>query len=161
MTNLREKEFKILKQFAKKYAPTATFKIAEECYYDNELDELGFCFDQVDEMFDRHIRTEHKFPDIDKINLNLFSLLHEIGHYHTMDECDESEEDELTRTLFSVIPYEVAYCDYEITRAYFNLDMEWQATEWAINFCKKHWILVQNLSRKLDKAKEKYFKKKK
>lgn len=151
MTNNEKKAFKILKKFCKIYAPDIKFELADECYYDKDEGKIGFCFDQTDEMFDKHIRTEHNFPYIDKINLNLFSLLHEIGHYYTMDECDESEEDELTRTLFSVIPYEVAYCDYEITRAYFNLDMEWQATEWAINFCKKNWIMVQILSQKLQK----------
>ena len=75
-----------------------------------------------------------------KVNIEpfyfIFSLLHEIGHYMTIDELtdEEWENDLLCRQM--VIPY----IEDEIGqgKAYINLTAEDLATSWAINYIRNN-----------------------
>lgn len=152
MENKRKEELLILKGFCKAYAPEINLIESDTCYYDKENKIIGFCFDEIDSCFDRHIIYEHNFPYIKNINPNLFSLLHEIGHYYTMDTCASTEEEDELKAIFSIISYEEVRDDYNTLRQYFNLEEEWVATEWAINFCKENPLLIQVLTDTLNKA---------
>ena len=73
-------------------------------------------------------------------SLLVWSILHEIGHYYTLDFCDDDSE----LRLF------LAFCDgslIEIQDAYFNLESEWEATEWAIDFIIEHSKLCKFFSK--------------
>ena len=96
---------------------------------------IGNDFGSDDCGFMRHLREVHGYADADRYSLALWILLHEIGHYNTVDYV---EDDLWTRGLIS---YEEASKDSELQDIYFNIESEWKATEWAIewvNFHKKN-----------------------
>lgn len=86
--------------------------------------------------FLRHLRENHKCAECDNYSLTLWSLLHEIGHHFTLDFC---EEDELEiRALCAIISEEVAQKSIPMQDMYFNLESEWEATEWAMRFVARN-----------------------
>lgn len=148
-----KKEQKILKNLCKTYAPTAHFKLDTECYYNDEDCVIGYHFDQFCPTFIKHIKEKHHFPQIMQINENLFSLLHEIGHYYTFSCCLVTDEEEEIRTFYCDLPEETPSAlvlNSTFMDIYYDLPLEWEATEWAIQFCKKHWDLVMHTSKILN-----------
>ena len=81
--------------------------------------------------FLHHLAVEHKCSFVNEISLPLWTILHELGHLATEDEC-EDESEYLARELLNIDGTELA------NKAYFNLESEWRATEWAIEYAKKH-----------------------
>ena len=92
--------------------------------------------DTKDCGFLRHLKKVHGYKN--NYSLMVWSVLHEIGHYHTLDYC---EIDEFTRALIGLISPEEAEKSEKIQDAYFNLEEEWEATEWAIEYAKNHKML--------------------
>ena len=72
------------------------------------------------------------------INKTIWQVLHEIGHYYTLDFIDESEDEQAERALCALIDKDTAENNEKIQDIYFNLEKEWQATEWAIRYVDKH-----------------------
>ena len=106
-------------------------------YYDNKNKKvtLGLNAWQDECGFLRHLREEHGCKEWNKVNVGVWSLLHEIGHYHTFDYV---EDDSFTRAFCAVIPLDVAkeYSKYQ--DLYFNMESEFEATEWAIEWLHKN-----------------------
>lgn len=60
----------------------------------------------------------------------VISFFHELGHNETIDDVEEEfEGDKDTLT----------------TEEYFNLEEEWLATEWAIDYCNSHIDIVEQI----------------
>lgn len=90
--------------------------------------------------FLRHLTEFHRCDFSNDYSLKVWTILHEIGHYHTFEF---SFEDAQMRAF-------LAFCDgssVNIQNAYFNLDTEWKATEWAIDFIDEHSILCKCFSK--------------
>ena len=96
---------------------------------------IGNDFNGNDCGFMRHLREVHKYADADQYCFALWTLLHEIGHYYTIDYV---EDDLWTRTFCGLFSCEEASKDSELQDMYFNIKSEWEATEWAIKWISSH-----------------------
>ena len=108
----------------------------QTCYDCNEeclIIGQDFCSDDCGFM--RHLREVHGYSDADQYCLALWTLLHEIGHYYTIDY---AEDDLWTRAICGLISYEEASKNSELQDIYFNIENEWEATEWAIKWVDSH-----------------------
>lgn len=137
----------IAQLFAKSISPKIKLNpYAGSSYYSTETGEVNICINDPDtlgqEAFLRHIALAHKCHFVNEISPLLWSILHEIGHYFTDDQFsdDELEADGEYRSLLAlgVIPDNYSHPDASVQEAYFDLDTEWEATEWAINYIRKH-----------------------
>lgn len=77
----------------------------------------------------------------------LLSLLHEVGHYYTIDEVDEKTERKCER-----IKSKLSENKEEDCLKYFALDDEIIATEWAIDYINNNREKLEILSKKLQEA---------
>jgi hypothetical protein len=68
----------------------------------------------------------------------MWQVLHEIGHYYTLDFIEEDDDEIFERAVCSLIDKDTAENNEKIQDIYFNLEKEWQATEWAISYANKH-----------------------
>lgn len=75
--------------------------------------------------FMEHLKNVHGFNNADNYSETLWTALHEMGHHFTYDFCEPTEE----------LPGE--------TEEYYNSEIEWEATEWAMRFIVKHEIICK------------------
>lgn len=102
----------------------------EECLIignDFNKDEFGFM---------RHLREQHQCEYTDCFKLSLWTILHEIGHYKTLDMIEN--DDLASRALCAIVDEEVARTNKTVQDMYFNIESEWEATEWAVSYIKSH-----------------------
>lgn len=115
-----------------------TFDTEEGSFFDGDTDIININLKELnqDYGFLRHLRDVHKCSFWDKYSPLLWTILHEVGHYYTLDDFDnEAEEDE--RVALSLVN-EDALDNPMVQDRYFNLPSEWGATEWAIQFVKNN-----------------------
>ena len=106
------------------------------CFTNNTL---YYSWDLVDMGFLRHMRECHEWePQFSEM---LYSILHELGHYYTQD-CIDSNELEI-RSICALTPVEEMLVNEELQNLYFNLDSEFEATEWAIDFSCRHRVFCK------------------
>ena len=98
------------------------------------LDDCGFI---------RHIIDRHKFVNAQQYSLIFWSILHELGHYFTGDDGIVSDEDAMQYTICAMIPREAVDENPNIQSFYFDIENEWNATEWAINWIQTHKLLAK------------------
>lgn len=91
-----------------------------------------FLHQDSDVYFSDFIKKEFDFSVTD---IFLVSLLHEVGHYYTIDDFEEDEllEDEYAKAGLTRNPL---ITEKERNFRYFNLPVEYAATEWAIDFLR-------------------------
>lgn len=109
-------------------------------YFDFDSDCIYLDPTENDCGFLRHLAQVHRCNFTNDYPLIVWSILHEIGHYYTLPFCDDDYELRLFLTI----------CDpsiIEIQDLYFNLESEWEATEWAINFINEHSKLCKYFSK--------------
>lgn len=116
-----------------------TYKITE-----NETEDIWFK-EFVEERFN------YEIPDA-----FLFSLLHEVGHYNTIEEVSDciqdfcfSEKDRISDEMQKIETTEQAKI---LEWQYFNLPDEIIATAWAVDYAKNHPKKVKKIIRELHKA---------
>lgn len=129
---------------AKCIAPKVKFSFNNDdsSYYNSDTDSINICAEDAEDSEDflAHVRQYHNFHETQLARPLVWVMLHEIGHYYTLVEDDE--EDSLRMILN--MAFEVDETDRRI--AYYNLPNEWEATEWAINYIKKHPVFVKILN---------------
>ena len=127
---------------AKCVAPKVKFSFNNDdpSYYNSDTDSINICVEEDCEDFLAHVRQYHDFHETQLAQPLVWIMLHEIGHHYTLVEDDE--EDSLRMIL--KMAFEVEETDRKI--AYYNLPNEWEATEWAINYIKKHRVFVKILN---------------
>ena len=117
---------------------TLIFNNEDDSYYEYATDTISIDPNpQDDDGFLRHLIEAHECAFALDYPLVLWTILHEIGHYFTLDEFD-LEDDMETRILCATISFEVARDNPLIQNMYYDLHSEWVATEWAINFISQH-----------------------
>ena len=137
----------IAKLFAKSISPKIKLNpYAGASSFSTETGAINICIDDPDilgqQAFLQHIALAHKCHFVNEISPLAWTILHEIGHYFTDEQFtdNEQEADGEYRSLLAlgIIPDNYSHPDHSIQEAYFNLDTEWEATEWAINYIRKH-----------------------
>ena len=109
-------------------------------YFDDEKITFALTVGMSDKWFDEFIKVrfnyEVKFPFV-------ITLLHEVGHHKANDNiCDDI--DEFCMTEKERIETRMGEDDItveeqkQLTWQYFNLPDEIMATQWAVNYAKKH-----------------------
>lgn len=121
--------------FVKTINPRIKIKYNENafafCFTNNTL---YYNFDLIDMGFLRHMRECHYWEP--QFGLMIYSLLHELGHYYMQDCIDENEME--TRAYCALLPFECVMQRPDIQDLYFNLESEFEATEWAIEYSVNH-----------------------
>lgn len=96
--------------------------------------------DTEDYGFMRHLHEVHGFKLSDTpISPMLWTILHEVGHFATIDEIPPQDYDEAisTKALLTLYGEEIK-TNTALQDTYFNTITEWEATEWAIKWVKTH-----------------------
>lgn len=115
----------------KSVAPVVHVMFSDSCWYGvNKNSKPGICINVNDRnpAFMKHIKKTHKFKKAYRYHETLWTVLHELGHHFTLDYCKPAKKEPKTN------------------KAYFNTEVEWAATEWAIKFVKHHKKLCKFLS---------------
>lgn len=107
----------------------------EDNYYSPQDDSVHICpVEYYLPSFTEHLYNTHQcsyaydFPQI------YWSILHEVGHYYTDDAYDE--DDLLVRLVYGLDAEEE---ESQLTdEDYYNLDSEYEATEWAMEYVQNH-----------------------
>ena len=119
----------------------------EESAFEWSTDTIYLNLNENIKGFMRHLKKVH-IPQYDSIynkhlalydiHSRVYQVLHEIGHYFTLDFIEEDEDEEMERAICAFIDKETAENSEAIQDMYFNLEKEWQATEWAIDYANTH-----------------------
>lgn len=144
-------KYEILTKLTYDIAPEITliFNDEDDGYYEYEMDIINIDVSpKNDGGFLRHLRKVHKCEYTDDFPLVLWTLLHELGHYFTLDDID-TDEDLATRVLCSIVSSEVADRHEEVQDLYYNIPSEWVATEWAIDYIADNWELCTEIAKEL------------
>lgn len=112
----------------------------EESSFEWSTDTIYLNLNENCHGFLRHLRTEHHINDYWRINKVIWQVLHEIGHYYTLDFIEEDDDEIFERAVCNLIDKDTAENNVKIQNIYFNLEKEWQATEWAIRYVKQHFV---------------------
>ena len=114
------------------------FNDEEPTYFDSEDNfiNLGYDFHAGSEDcgFRAHIVRKHGFPAAFDYPIEVWSILHELGHFMTIDDVELTEEEVLARMICKDKTVEEVAASIELQDLYFDLPLEWEATEWAIDF---------------------------
>ena len=135
---------KLIRLFIKTTAPKVkvTFNPLDECHY-RHIDEvvninLSQASNEDDGGFRHHLALAHKCHFVNEISLPLWSILHELGHHFTADDIDLDDKLDLFEQREQLFAMQEHLTDEEMNNAYFNLADEWEATEWAVEYVRKH-----------------------
>lgn len=122
----------------KMIAPRVHVKADEGNGTEFEWDTNTIYYDREDSPFDlgfaRHLREKHFFEHPEEYSNQLWSLLHELGHYFYQDE----EEDLEAKAICALMPQELVIDNPELQNLYYDSPDEFVATEWAIDWIVGH-----------------------
>ena len=130
-----------IKKYANKLIPEFEVKIsrkdntainhAEEIIKLNPDEDFSMVID--------HMEKVHGAKFIKKYDPLFVAMLHEVGHYMTFDFIDDSEYEIY---MLMVTGLQLATKEYnnfvQLSDAYFNTTVEWEATEWALNYISEN-----------------------
>ena len=143
--------YEILEKLTYDIAPEIVliFNDNDDGYYEYETDIINIdAFPKDDMGFLRHLEEVHKCKFAKDFPFVLWTLLHELGHYFTLDDID-TDEDLFTRVLCSIVSKSVADEVPNVQDLYYNIPSEWVATEWAIEFITDNWELCTEIAKEL------------
>ena len=109
--------------------------------HDNEIIYIN-CGDDVNTVFN-HIKNFHKRFEFMEYEPIIMVVFHEIGHYMIFDDLTEDDFDEyalinLGLDLICEENNKYKLTLEELNRPYFDTTIEWNATEWALDYIKEH-----------------------
>lgn len=129
-------------------------------YFDNNMITFKLTEDNSDEYFSHFVKQRFNF----ETDYNfILSLLHEVGHYKANDEiygdiynfCIKEKKRIKEEIEKSEKESDIIKLSYE----YFNLPDEIMATQWAINYMRKHPKKIQKMWKNIDNAIQKFYQK--
>jgi hypothetical protein len=104
---------------------------------------IGYDFNDDEFGFNYHLKTAHKCKFADKISNELWTILHELGHYYANAGIEDEEQAQFVRSICAILGDDIVKGNREVQAMYYNLPSEWTATEWAIDFVRKNkWKVV-------------------
>lgn len=111
-----------------------------------------------DRVWKKYIKDNYNY---EMTNVFLFSLLHEIGHHHTMGQfsrkLQNDEDKKVARIEKDLSHSNCEELDTLLYLEYYDLPMEKVATEWAVKYAKNHKRKLFRFWRKLEIALHQYF----
>jgi len=152
---------KIINDFVKPFDCTASFSLDFAYYYtNNNITYSLVTTPKANHFFKKNLIDNYKFYMVkDDVDMFIFSLLHELGHHHTMDD--------ISNTKWKVLKFKHWLIEklYRLTNAnyiynkYFTLEDEWLATKWACNYWKTHINDIKKLKKVLILAIQEFYSK--
>ena len=119
------------------------FNFGEDTHIDHD-DEIIYinCNDNVDMVFNHIINSHRRYEFLDYEPI-IMVVLHEIGHYMIFDNLTENDFNEyalINLGIDLIIDENNKYqlTTEELNRPYFDTTIEWNATEWALDYIKEH-----------------------
>lgn len=103
-----------------------------------------FMMNDCDNYWRQFLKNRFKL-NIEMRDMWIFSVLHEVGHYHTLDDVSDFNE-KYSRVVKWVIEKPFVSSTRLASMIYFALPDEIVATAWAVRFYKKHRLLCQRIS---------------
>lgn len=103
---------------------------------------LNLGYTDADETFLDNVKEEHGFKRAYDFSPILWTILHEIGHIKT--DFNKYSEEEKFATAFIEFALDNAEDEEEYDKArklHYRVKSEILATDWAINFIKRHYLL--------------------
>lgn len=155
---VKEREVNKMKKFIiwlliKSIVPKMKVKFVEDgSSFEYETNTIYLDLNENCDGFMRHLHRVHfgNYESMFGFHLGLYDIkktvwqvLHEIGHYFTLDIADEDEDEQIERAICSLIDRDTAENNEQIMNMYFNLDKEYQATEWAIDYANYHYRKIR------------------
>ena len=127
-------------------------------YFGKEIVTFRLDVSECDKAFSDFLLERFDYEDT---NIFIISLLHEVGHHKTDDDINENIyqfcqqekariEEEISHTLSPNRWKELQY-------QYFNLPDEIMATQWAVNYAKKHPKKVRKMWAECEKALHEFY----
>lgn len=105
---------------------------------------IGDKFDNGADYFIEHMVEAHECPVelVNSLSVEMWSILHEVGHFFTWD-WEEWDEEQPARMVIESVTKKKALMSVESIRRksqfrHFNLPLEWMATAWAIDYAVAH-----------------------
>ena len=120
--------------------------INEDSAFEYSTDTVYLNLNENCNAFMRHLKESHlpqytpicnKHLGLYNFNKTIWQILHEIGHYFTLDYC--KNDDKAERAICALIDKDTAENSETIQDLYFNLGKEWEATECAIHYANTHY----------------------
>lgn len=119
--------------FVKSISPKLKIVFTDEgSSFEYTTDTVYLTFGENCDGFMRHLKFVHGIRGADNFNIVMWQILHEIGHYFTLDYCEDDEK--IERAICALIDENSAKNSEKIQDMYFNLEKEWEATEWGIDY---------------------------
>ena len=124
--------------FIKSIAPKVKPRFSEIIFcFEFPTNTLYYNFEPIERSFGRQmVKWHHHRP---RVNLYVYSLLHELGHYFNDEEFEyEYDEDIAVRDFCSKFSMEKFEQSEHLQSLYYKLPSEFEATQWAIKYFNKH-----------------------
>ena len=113
---------------------------------------INICVDKEEDCgFMRHLCEVHGAKWARAIHDDIWTVLHEVGHYHTYSKYADSKYEYAVRMKFEELTFDYVNRSPKVQDIYYNLPSEYVATEFAIDFVKRHYKLMKKLSVLLSK----------
>lgn len=135
-----------VKKLVKEISPDIKVKFGKrlECEPTEETIYIAYKTNQIDrDTFMEYVKEINSKCHFDDITLG---ILHEIGHI--MTHCEELEEDyNFCVNLLSEMYKSKLIDDFELNRMYVRLDLESEATKWAVDFAMNNQEFAKRLAK--------------
>lgn len=125
----------------KSIAPSVSLHYEEDSStcFDHDLKAVIIGDDFEDDCgFMRHIKYNHNFAQAYDYSINLWSILHELGHYFVGDDGVVSEEEAVQYAFCAMLSKDIVANNPYLQNVYFDIEAEFKATEWAIDWIVSH-----------------------
>lgn len=135
----------IIKTFVKSICPDIKVEFGDF----NECDEDTIYLNPKEYVcpgFKKHLKEKHGCDFGDKFSQQLWSILHEIGHMMTNPPEDEDMEMLIRLTLETTVDEDEYNTDENLQYSYYDLESEYNATQWAIDYISIHWLKCRIIS---------------
>lgn len=90
--------------------------------------------------------SQQEFYD-SQVNMNIISLLHEIGHFQTLDLEEWLERNEIEQEIEEEYANSETMTMEELNFKYFDIPNEYKATKWAFEYYKANKSKCENLAK--------------
>lgn len=104
----------------------------DECFFIDTDGDIHVCYDfDSDADTDLQIYIEETFEPKFGYDWFLFSVMHEIGHGMTLDLFDSYDQ-----AMYKIAADQLEELEqtYDVRKTYWELDIEYAANEWAVNW---------------------------
>ena len=150
MKNIIRKQ-KAVRNFVKAIDPSIKVKFGKylECCPRENTIYVAFKSNEID-TFTFMEFVEELNPN-NELNDLVLGILHEIGHLYTLPTKAKDREYSKQLAMLTTLNEIGGMDDYDMNRAYLRLEIERNATEWAVDFAEENENFCKKFQKRLDK----------